>query len=1315
MANQTVTTTVNYDDSTISGLLNGETITINGGSVTINSDVRWNQQAAVFGSVTLSASLGGVFNIDGTDVWELSFDASTGNVPTQDVYGGANGVTGSGGATGELLRVWASGSLTPEAAGGAMPATGWIKLRSKTGNFADNEVVTLPGGATITLTGPGKRSWIHVVAREATALTIPRLASCTIEGDWYELGTTDGTDGQTFQFPVADECLAVQVETAPGSGTYEWWVNGGSRWAGIANISTPTATNATNTADAIAGPLYLSDPYGYANSGTRMRETTTNAPHSNTSAMAASNGETGIYTFRTYLKKETRRWGWVQAASNGGAIRYTVLIDFDASGSVVATQTVGTPVNTPTHTVTNAGNGWYLVELTLEHTSIATTASIFVGTSNSATPTYTTGQPSFAGLTTEGMYFSELQVVVPSSIVQMISSTDARGKYFFSNPTTGILTFAQRTGQTAGLKPTSGCKVRIPNIILSSASAIDYPKTTQNATAATRYDTSITGFLNIRNACCNWYLLATNSFQVDVRDSAVWAISASNIASTTNIQNCGFGISRDIDIQPITIANCFSGGTLTDLFVARRQGTGANAAVISFTTCAAFNITRVRTDMFGFTARNVKGLATVRCHTLTNCADFTLTDCSTLGAGVVMATCVRMNILNHKYADVVNGLTVSGINIAAIVITTSCNNLYIDGFAAFDNLNDVHPMLAIVSATTNIDTLEVRNIGTPSAPYLGGDTVINANRMINAIVLSATCLNVTLRRIYTQNLQDGASGTVGMAIVTAVTNQNVRAINVWGDADEPTVVANVNQLNQGCRWSNSNTVTSAVFGTHWEDAFTGLTSGRITISGNEPLASTTNQCSFTFGANAGFNSAGGTNMPNLGDEIVWTMPYYAIGHTGIAQFTYGTSTTENWFMTGVNQQNFEYEYQIDKNDGGGFSAWKPLLDMGRRSAGGGSGTNTVTITAADWDAMTNKPQIGYYVTTASASAITAKVPAGTTITNIVGYVLTLSNNFTAAMASNELVYFWKDIADEVIDPEDGYKLKVKCRANTANSTNEFRFLRIPFDTDSVNQQLQYPLPVTQNVGSITDIRPGSRLQVFNVTTDTEVTNEVVAGDTFTYPYDEGTDFTAGDVIRVRLARCLGPTASIGYETFALATSTGWAVLAAQSDDEVYNANGIDGTTVTEFTADYPNNIEVDIDDPDGETSVARLYAWFANERTTEEGIRRLIGGILAEDQANYKINTNRIDLKLDNVAATGVIFTGDLRLYRDDGAAPVVSSTSGGGSITLYAGKVYIAETGTSGLTAAETAKLDQISNLALETTAQAALKAAKTAVALSA
>lgn len=231
MANQTITTAVNYDDAAIAGLLNGETITNNGGSLTINSDVRWNQQAAVMGSITCSSVLGGSVLIDGTTVWELTFTASTGNVPTQGALG-TNGVTGgTSGATGELLRVWATGVLTPSAAGGAMPATGWIKLRSTTGTFQAGEIVTLPGGATITIADAGKRSWLHIVGREALNIQASRVSgTCSMTGDWYELGTTDGTDDQTFQFPVADYCPAFQMETAVGSGVYEWWLYADNRW-----------------------------------------------------------------------------------------------------------------------------------------------------------------------------------------------------------------------------------------------------------------------------------------------------------------------------------------------------------------------------------------------------------------------------------------------------------------------------------------------------------------------------------------------------------------------------------------------------------------------------------------------------------------------------------------------------------------------------------------------------------------------------------------------------------------------------------------------------------------------------------------------------------------------------------------------------------------------------------------------------------------------------------------------------------------------------------------------------------------------------
>ena len=121
---------------------------------------------------------------------------------------------------------------------------------------------------------------------------------------------------------------------------------------------------------------------------------------------------------------------------------------------------------------------------------------------------------------------------------------------------------------------------------------------------------------------------------------------------------------------------------------------------------------------------------------------------------------------------------------------------------------------------------------------------------------------------------------------------------------------------------------------------------------------------------------------------------------------------------------------------------------------------------------------------------------------------------------------------------------------------------------------------------------------------------------------------------------------------------------------MYNGIGVDGSTVTEFVPDYPN-VQVDIGDPNGQTSADRLYSWFVYTTTTESGIRNWFGGIVAEDAANFRVITAILNLKLDNISATGVEFTGGHRLYRDDNATPLVSSTSGGGSITLFAGKVY--------------------------------------------
>lgn len=1054
-------------------LNNGQTITINGATLTINADVRWNQQGAVFGSTTISSSLGGGFVVDGTQIWEIPFSASTGNVPTQNDIG-FNGVTGgTSGATGELTRVWETGNLEPSAAGGAMPATGWIKLRSKTGTFQNGETITLPGGATITASGAGKRSWIHVVGRDGGyTLTIPRLGSAPFTGDWYELGTTTGVAGQTVQFPVLDECPAVQIETSAGSGVYEWWCNAASCWTNN-GANTATFVNVTNTNNVIAGATGAIAG-GQFNHGNLLRETTTNGVHSLQVNFTGNQFETGNLIYRTLIKKETRRYIHVQAHS--GTNRYGALFDFD-TGTVISTNSVGSPTGT-SNTVTSLSGGWYYISLTLDHT-LTNTSTLNVSTANSSTPTYdANGIPTFAGLTTEGFYYAERQVLNPTT-AQI--ATDNRGKFFFSDATTGLLTFADRTGRSVGKLPAANCKIRIPNIILSNANAIDY---TRNI-LFNRYaiSTTASGVIDHDKILSNWANNFSTPYSVDISDSVYApALALTNVGATTNVTNTVVGISNTTAIG-FTITNSYNGGTIQDLICVGQKST----VPCSLGVANEFTFNNLISYYFGPRLGRYQRTASANCIA-NSCNNLTFNNYIGIGGLLSAGSCTNLNVNNSQTADSLNGETIAG-SATFTFIVSSCISAIFDGLSIFDNISNVHPESAIFSITGG-SGLVCKNIGTIANPFPGGTSV---GSEIGRIATLANTINCEFRRIYVSSSRSGLTNPIN----DTNTSQKIRVYNVWAPGAQPHFSRSIDRLSQGCKWSNSHTVNNAVYGTHWEDAFVSDTDGRIVIACNEPIPVTANQCSGTFGTNAGFTAAGSASLPNLSDTITWTIPYYILGYTSLA--TFASATFNNpWLVTGTNVKYLEFDYQIDT--GAGFSAWKHLFNQSTRSttSSGVIGTNTVTITLAEYDAMLRKPQIGDYIQTASN-----RLPHGTTITNVVSNTITTSNNFTSSVTSGEAIFFWKDIATEVISPNTGFKLKVRVKVNTASSTTLLSYLRIPADTNSTDQQIQYPLPVTQYTFTISNIINGSRLLLKRTDTNAVLENLIVSGTSFIYTHTGG--------------------------------------------------------------------------------------------------------------------------------------------------------------------------------------------------------------------
>ena len=1036
MANQIVTTTVNYDSAVISGLLDGESITINGGALTIDADTRWNQQAAVFGNIPVSSTLGGVVAIDGTQAWEVPFSASTGNVPTQAALG-SNGVTGgTSGATGELTRVWASGSFTPATAGDAMPAAGFIKLRTKTGNFQAGETITLPGGATIVATSAGKRSWMHVVGNAAgsQALIQPRMANVTVYGDWYALGSTDGSDNQTVQMPVRDEFPAVQIETSPSSGVYEWWVNAADSWNGhYPNVDAWTVTNTTITRNNIAGPATYP-------ASERFRETTANAVHSaNGATWLSAQMDAGSYTHSAIVKQETRQWCVVQISTNGGTDRYGALVDL-AAGTIIANPSVGSPTGTSS-SITSLGGGWYKVDVTLTHSTGNLTS--FIALSNSATPTYASGLPTYTGSASEGIY-TNYSAVIQST--HAFIPTDVRGKFFYSDPFAGTITFAKRGTNNAGYKPVSGCAIRIPNLILGSSSSGDY--TAQHISTVNRYTFSIIGaVVDMDKVTCNWFLsgAAPTSFKLQ-NSSWAWSFGLFNFSS--EIRNSCIAPVLYINASSASLSFANSANAYVyDSRIVRGSGTAFSA-----TSSANINTYRCRFEQI----KQIQGKSqrTASSGSFPNTVNIVSSGGEfvdgTVVAGSALFSVQNYSIRNTTHCDNLTGTTPA---VSSRSVGVQGTNIVVDGLSALAGIDNNHPYADWVGTTAFTANLTIKNIASAASPLNSG--TVNATG--NFVALSGSAgTNVEIRRCYAINLR---STPISQASACPV----VTLYDVWADGASQQVFTTANAISRGGKWTNTRTGSPGNSGTHWDDAYTSTTTGLITIMANEPTTASAAQCTATLGVGSGFNGSGSMIISKLTDVVTWTTPLKIYGHNYLAG---------GCALAGTDCQNLIFEYKIDTGSGFGGS-WTFLANTVRRALGGTSGQNQVTVTTADRTALTRQPQIGDFVQSG-----TFKLPANTTVTNVSGDVITCSNNFTGNLASNEFVTF--SPVNVAVSAANGYSLQVRTYPTAAATTTLLTAFSMGIQTDATAQRTQHPLP--GSLVNVTNLVPQSRVKVTRVDT-----------------------------------------------------------------------------------------------------------------------------------------------------------------------------------------------------------------------------------------
>lgn len=488
----------------------------------------------------------------------------------------------------------------------------------------------------------------------------------------------------------------------------------------------------------------------------------------------------------------------------------------------------------------------------------------------------------------------------PNAGTATTTGTEAeRGKVVWID-NTGLVRIGNSGAATNGYTPASGLAVVVPNVFLENCTtAARTANVIPNATIATRYDFTTTGGGVVSIDKCNsaWYLSFDQAFSVALTNTcAVDGISLSKCASEITWSKVGVGNKPTtvLATSALSMSNCFAGGTITDCVWQIANQANANNYTVNLLAVSGFTFLRDTTRAGVIRANASTG--GVRATQSSNC---TWTSPKCIQGMYNMILCTNFTITDEAYIDCVSGTTVTTYAMYVWFVSSSSSGIVMSGLTF--PLTNCHPYAAIIGYTANCFNVKTRSIGTRASPLNLGSA--NATGLICSFSASSNAADIKVQRVYCQNTRTGIISADNSA--TRVTFENV-----FGDyADNADVSTILNLTQKGIGGTPSLAAQTAIYGTHFIDSFSSTTVGQIAILMNEATSLTTSQVTLSNGA--AFTSIGSLYMPTIGHEAIFETPYYILGHTAFA------NTLP--VMAGGTLANYTVSFDIDKNDGAGFS------------------------------------------------------------------------------------------------------------------------------------------------------------------------------------------------------------------------------------------------------------------------------------------------------------------------------------------------------------------------------------------------------------
>ena len=203
MANQIISTDSNHDNMTSRAA--GEDFTIQDGATLTIDSMPHLTSMGILGDITMS---GGSLLIDGSRTFEVAYSSGSGTLPAV-----GDAITWNAGAdAGKVVRL-NSGDNT----------SGVLTLTVDVGDTTPDDADSITDGAWTADLDSVKVGFLIVYGEDQDWGSVDGRSSLRITGDWYEIGTGTGANGQTVTLPHTGHQPAIWVETGSGTGVFEIW------------------------------------------------------------------------------------------------------------------------------------------------------------------------------------------------------------------------------------------------------------------------------------------------------------------------------------------------------------------------------------------------------------------------------------------------------------------------------------------------------------------------------------------------------------------------------------------------------------------------------------------------------------------------------------------------------------------------------------------------------------------------------------------------------------------------------------------------------------------------------------------------------------------------------------------------------------------------------------------------------------------------------------------------------------------------------------------------------------------------------------